>query len=290
MSPRPRDKRRQHRKTQQQRIGERWRQNAERARTRSRPPGEPTAVTRLHEQLFKANIDYTGKAEFRVDERGRIVAAALAGSGIADITPLKGQPLAALDAASLPVADLVPLAGMALKELYLEKSKVEDLGPLEGMPLEKLYLSETSVADLSPLKGMQLAELNLLGTAVSDLSPLAEARIEQLWLNRCPVRDITPLANHPLVSLTLEATDVADISPLAQIPTLQRLHIAETPVTDLSPVASLSLTRLIFTPGRIERGLDGVRDMSTLTEIGPSLERRLSPGEFWTEYDAGKFA
>ncbi|MCH5375765.1 MAG: hypothetical protein JJ992_17475, partial [Planctomycetes bacterium] len=69
---------------------------------------------------------------------------------------------------------------------------------------------------------------------------------------------------------------------------LQRLHIAGTKVTDLSPVARMQLTRLIFTPSRIEKGIDAVRNCESIGEIGTTFDNRMAPADFWKLYDKGK--
>ncbi|MFC1800187.1 hypothetical protein ACFL2Z_04680, partial [Candidatus Eisenbacteria bacterium] len=62
-----------------------------------------------------------------------------------------------------------------------------------------------------------------------------------------------------------------------------------TPVTDLTPLNGLNLTRLIFTPARITRGIDIARDMASIQEIGPTFENRVPPAAFWAMYDQGMF-
>jgi hypothetical protein len=56
---------------------------------------------------------------------------------------------------------------------------------------------------------------------------------------------------------------------------LQRLHIAETPVTDLSPLKGMRLTRLVFTPANITAGIDVAKSLP-LQEIGTRFRR---PGQ-----------
>ena len=128
--------------------------------------------------------------------------------------------------------------------------------PLKAMKLTGLYLNRTPVTDLAPLAGMPMEMLNLYETPVKDLSPLKGMPIKFLWLNRTKVSDLSPIATCPLVSLTLHRTKVADISPLRRVETLERLHIGETPVSDLTPLAKLKLSRLIFTPGTIKKGME----------------------------------
>ena len=95
----------------------------------------------------------------------------------------------------------------------------------------------------------------------------------------------------PLVSLTLEDTKVSDLSPLARHP-MERLHIAGTEVTDLTPLGTMRLKRLIFTPGKIKQGLDVVRQMDTLEELGTTFrdtfDNRMPPQTFWELFDKGE--
>jgi hypothetical protein len=66
---------------------------------------------------------------------------------------------------------------------------------------------------------------------------------------------------------------------------LRRLHIAESPVSDLTPLAGLALTRLIFSPAKIIAGMETVRKMKSLAELGTTLESRMPPAQFWRLYD-----
>ena len=80
-----------------------------------------------------------------------------------------------------------------------------------------------------------------------------------------------------------------DVSPLAKCPTLQRIHIGETKVEDLSPLKDMHLTRLIFTPSIVKKGLPEIRAIATLSELGVTLEGKMWPDEFWNQLDAGAF-
>jgi Leucine-rich repeat (LRR) protein len=256
------------------------------------PGGKPATVARvtprqLHTQIKLFNPDYNGKGQFWI-QQGQVRAAQLAGTGIGDLSPLKGLRLGALDLRVNPLSDLGPLANMPLVELYLEQTRVADLSALRGIALKVLYLSNTAVADLSPLSGMPLEKLNLLGTRVTDITPLKNMPLKMLWLNETPVTDISPLSGTPLMSLTLHRSRVADLRPLSHM-ALQRLHIGDTPVEDLTPLANLALRRLIFTPANISRGLEAVREMTSLSEIGTTFENRVPADQFWQRYDRGEF-
>jgi hypothetical protein len=239
----------------------------------------------LHQRLKLKNPDYQGQAQFALDPLIGLVGD-FNGSKISDLSPLEGIPFGALDLRGQGVSNLKPLQGMPLKLLGIEDSLVADLTPLKGMRLEKLYLNNTPVSDLGPLRGMPLKELMLVGTKVKDLKPLQGSPLQMLWLNNTQVFDISPLAGCPIRSLTLERTKVVDLKPLSKMASLKRLHIGETPVSDISPLKTLQLERLIFTPENIRKGLDVVRNMKTLTEIGTTLETRMPPEQFWSRHES----
>jgi internalin A len=250
---------------------------------------QPTELTvdEVHAAIKKMNPAYNGRGYFQIND-GKVVAAVLAGTGVTDLTPLKGMPIKALDLRGLPLNDLTVLHDMPLKELYLEDTDVVDLRPLQGMQLITLYLNNTKVKDLSPLLGMPLKQLNLFGTNVEDLSVLQGMPLEMLWLNETPVSDISPISACPIKSLTLHKTGVSDLTPLSNMVALERLHIAETFVNDLMPIKNLNLTRLIYTPKNITTGNQIPKEMKSLRELGTTFENRMSPEVFWKLYEEGK--
>ena len=197
------------------------------------------------------------------------------------VSPLRGLPVKYLDLTGTAVNDLSPLAGMPLEQLYLENTQVHELSPLAGMPLEILRLEQTPVADISPLAGLPLEQLNLYGTQVKDISVVREMPLNTLWLTDTQVRDLRPLEGLRLESLDIHGTPVRDLSPLRGMLSLRRLDIAESQVTDLSPLAGLMLERLIFTPERIEKGIEVVREMPTLKAIGTSFDGVQPASQFW---------
>lgn len=255
----------------------------------------PSSAEELKARLQERNPLF--RAEVGVETvEGKIVGVEIHDENLQDISPLAGLPLEFLDLAGCPVEDLYPLQGMPLRVLYLERTRVQDLNPLKGMPLVELRLNETPVEDIRPLAGAPIRRLYLARTKVRDLSPFAGSiYLDSLWLNDTPIEDIRPLATCPnLVSLTLAGTQVRDLTPLKGL-RLERLHIARTPVEDLRPLAWLRLTRLVFTPSRIKEGLDVVRRMPTLREIGTAFGEEdrglesdlLPPHLFWEQFDRG---
>jgi Leucine Rich Repeat (LRR) protein len=264
---------------------------------KAEPPGDkPSPITtedELRAAIKAKNPKFEGELVTQGDDQ-TLIAVGLNDPAIEDISPLAGLPLRMLDLSECHIADISPLAGMPLQALALENTGVADIGALKGMPLVRVYLAGSRVTDLGPLEGSLLTELNLLGTQVKDLKPLAKMRsLKMLWLNDTPVSDISPLAGLPLVSVTLAGTKVSDLGPLEKTG-LQRLHIARSDVTDLSPLKWMKLTRLVFTPERIKTGMEYARQMGSISEIGTSFgeegreDRMMRPQVFWRMYDAGK--
>lgn len=239
---------------------------------------------RVDRVILEANPGYRGEALYQI-QNGRVVALQLSGTTITNMPFLKDMGVQVLDLKGLNLKDLGQLEGLDLVELYAEDTGITDIEPLRGMELSQLYLSNTHVTDLGPLEGMPLEQLNLLGTHVENITPLEGMPLVFLWLNQTPVSDISPLTGCPrLMSLTLHKTHVRDLGPLSGTG-LERLHIAETPVTDLTPLGDLALKRLIFTPGNIRAGIDMIRAMESIDELGTTFENRMPPDVFWHLYD-----
>ncbi len=249
---------------------------------------EVNPLVRVHQALKAKNPNYNGRGQFRMTN-GKITIADVSRTGITDPSPLKELPLKALDICENPISDLSALSGMRLNQLALEATKITDILPLRGMKLTGLYLNRTRVKDLGPLNGMPMELLNLYETDVQDLSPLRGMPLKFLWLNGTKVTDISPVAQCPLISLTLHKTPVSDLSPLADNKILRRLHIAESDVTDLTPLKTMVLERLIFTPAKITKGMEIARNMKSIREIGVTLKGKMTPGQFWALYDQGQF-
>ena len=154
-----------------------------------------------------------------------------------------------------------------LIELRLNGSPVRSLAGLEGQPLENLYA---------------------VGTQINNISALAKSNLRQLWLTESPVSDFSPLEGLPLVSLTAHRTLVEDLSFVRKLPVIQRLHIGETLIEDLTPLRGLNLTRLVFTPSRIKHGIEIVRGLSNLREIGTKFDDQgrdiMPPEAFWAQF------
>lgn len=241
----------------------------------------------VHARLRAANPAYRNQAQFEMDSDVGLIGN-LGGCNITDLTPLKGIPFAALDLKGLQVSDLSPLKEMPLSVLGLEVTAVTDLKDLSGLRLSKLYLNGTAVSDLKPLSGMPITELMFVETYVKDLTPLRGMPLQQVWLSDTPVEDVSPLAESPVIYLTLDGTNVSDLRPLSKMSTLQRLHIGGTRVSDVTPLKGLHLERLVFTPKSIKTGLEVLRAMKSLAEIGTSLGTSMPPKKFWELYDQGK--
>lgn len=210
-------------------------------------------------------------------------------SKLADLSPLVGMHLRILLFDATDVSSLSPLKDMPLRHLDCSETKVADLSPLAGKNLFHLICRATKVSDLSPLKGMKLAVLNCQNTKIRDLSPLHGMPLTDLRCAGCNISDLSPLKGMRLQGFGCDLTQVSDLTPLHGMP-LEKLWIVATRVKDLSPLEGMKLTALYFTPRRITVGIDVVRNMATLREIGISRKSIWPAAEFWKKYDAGEFA
>ena len=151
----------------------------------------------------------------------------------------------------------------------IEKGRLSDLSPLKGMGLGSLVVSQTKVSDLSALKGMNLSFFLCDSTLVSDISPLR---------------------GMPLAHVNFHHTNVADLLPLSGSGMyLKGLVFSETPLSDVSPLEGMKLNQLVFTPKNIVHGIDVVRNMKTIEQLGTRGWPEFTPENFWKKYDAGEF-
>jgi serine/threonine protein kinase/Leucine-rich repeat (LRR) protein len=170
------------------------------------------------------------------------------------------------------VADLSPLRALAgLKRLSCGRthhSKLADLSPLRGLSLEQFTCGHNDVSDLSPLEGMPLTELTVAGTKVSDLSPLRGMPLAHLNFQSSPVTDLSPVRGMRLSVLNCGGSNVSDLSPIAGMPLV---------------------TLLTVEPQKITKGIEVLRQMSSLQTIGTDGNNQWPAAEFWKKYDAGEF-
>ena len=101
-------------------------------------------------------------------------------------------------------------------------------------------------------------------TRVADLSPLQGMPLEELHLNGTPAGDLTPLRGMPL--RTLELPDNSrDLTPLADCRQLECVTVrSQCP------------------------GIELLRSLPNLKQIGPDMSQLLPAAEFWKQYDAKK--
>jgi Leucine-rich repeat (LRR) protein/tetratricopeptide (TPR) repeat protein len=242
-------------------------------------------------------------------------------AGCSSLTSLKGverMPLTELtlsDCSSLQ-GDLSALEGMKLISLDVRNcSSLTSLKGIEGMPLTSLELQEcTSLqGDLAVLKGMKLTELNLgfsfgltglegvegmpltrldltnHGSLLGDLSALKGMKLVELILNNCSgLTSLKGLEGMPLTKLQCADTSFSDLRRLKGMQ-LTLLHIQRTKVADLSPLGRMELETICFTPKSITKGIEIVRGMTSVQQIGIRVDDLMPPEEFWKKYDDGEF-
>ena len=163
--------------------------------------------------------------------------------------------------------------GRVVTGLSFRSDEVVDVSPLRALPgLAKLFCGGSAegkgkLSDLSPLKGTPLTFLDCGVTQVSDLSPLQGMHLTGLWLTGSKVSDLSPLRGMPLTKLRCYVTNVSDLSPLQ----------------------GMQLTEIGLTPKNITKGMDAIRQMTSIQTIWIDGTLKWPPAEFWKKYDAGDF-
>ncbi len=263
--------------------------SSQNSNTENMPEISPSVslVDKIQEILSKANSNYRGQGKLH-EENGQIIAAEFPNCGLKDLSPLRGLKLQALDLSGNPVREIRHLRGMPLNRLFLEYTLVESLEELREANLVELRLNGSPVRSLAGLEGQPLENLYAVGTQINNISALANSNLRQLWLTESPVSDFSPLEGLPLLSLTAHRTLVEDLSFVRKLPVIQRLHIGETLIEDLTPLRGLNLTRLVFTPSRIKHGIEIVRGLSNLREVGTKFDDQgrdiMPPDAFWAQF------
>ncbi len=218
---------------------------------------------------------------------------------IKDVTPLKTvHDLSELNLSRNGITNLDELGfgslvGLPIKKLYLGENQIEDLTPLYDLAsLEVLDLRSNLITNVSPLENLiSLTELNLRDNDITAIEPLSvlheleylnihsnsnvsSARplesltgLKTLIMENVPLgEDVRILSNmRHLTRLNIANSNVSDISPLRQLTKLTSLNLRDNDVTDLSPLSGLrNLVYLnIYSNSRIQSFLP----LENLTEL-----------------------
>ncbi|MBD3240592.1 MAG: protein kinase [Chitinivibrionales bacterium] len=183
------------------------------------------------------------------------------------------------------VSDISPLKGLSLRALDLRSNEISDLSPLRGMPLRLLLITANPVSDLSPLRGMPLTTLDAEDCRITDIGPLAGLPLKSLGLSDNDIEDIRPLAGAPVSRLRLQGNRIASIEVLRGVETLQHLDLDLNPLADISPLQGLSIAQLQInwlpietvdalagmTVRELEMRHTRVSDLSPLRELGLTM-------------------
>ncbi len=183
--------------------------------------------------------------------------------------------------------------------------KLQELNPgfdgnethkIAGGVVTGIQFNTDNVTDISPVRALAgLTSLKCEGNLehkgkLFDLSPLRGMGLRNLQCSDTQVSDLSPLKGMPLTKLGFMGTPVSDLSPLRGMP-LTVMHFQGAGVTDLSPLDGMKLTEIWFTPKKITKGIDVIRQMKSIGNIGVGwgLGENSGPDEFWKKYDAGEF-
>jgi serine/threonine protein kinase len=258
-------------------------------------------VEAVSKKLMELNPGFDGKISNPGDgsgppvvQDGNVVELEILTDKVVDLSPIRALPeLRQLQCDSGQKTgqrlDLSPLNGMRIRGLRCACGNV-DLSTAKGLPLSDLACYNAGITDLIPVSGMPLRRLTLSGNwELTSLEPLKGMPLISLAVDNSQVADLSPLSGMPLTCLVCHVTKVADLSALKGLP-LEELYCHRTLITDLSPLAGMKLKKLTFTPTPELKGLQAIRQMDSLVEIGTAGEKMISSSEFWKQYDEGAFS
>ncbi len=257
-------------------------------------------VEAVSQKLKELNPEFDGKlssgwqeSSLPVVENGNVVELRIFTDNVADLSPIRAlSELRGLSCDSKQKTgrrlDLSPLYGMKIRALRCVVDNL-DLSTVNGLPLSELSCFGGGITDLTPVSGMPLYGLTLSGNwELTNLEPLKGMPLTYFWCDNSQVADLSPLRGMPLKTLICHVTRVADLSPLKGMP-LEELYCDHTLITDLAPLAGMKLKKLTFTPNPELKGLQSIRQMDSLAEIGTGQDKMLPSSEFWKQYDQGAF-
>ena len=179
----------------------------------------------------------------------------LSNNQIVDLEPLGKLPnLQNLKLDGNPVSDISAIDFTNLSDLSLSHTQVSDLSPLRAHgEFETLCLAGLSIGDEQLANFHAVNSLDLTGTRISNLESLRrlseveedDLLLKRLWIADTLVQDLTPLKFHSeLAYLDLSGTRVADLQGLKYLRYLKSLKLQGTRVRDLSPLKLLRLENL----------------------------------------------
>ncbi|MEZ4829318.1 MAG: hypothetical protein R3C61_23970 [Bacteroidia bacterium] len=221
---------------------------------------------------------------------------------VADISPLQGMSrLRLISFANTYVEDIGPLYNMYdLEKANFHHTRVKDLNPVRKLRnLHTLVFNNTPVAVLSPIRELTglhtlscgyskinnlsplrsltgLQDLSIHYTEVNSLKPIRDiSAIRSLNCDNCPVTDFEVLEAFPKLSIfSARKTSIADLSPVANS-ALTKLYLDNTPVSDISPLKTMSALRelsLLNTPVSQLKPLHNLANLHHLEISGKNFQ------------------
>ncbi|MEQ9318301.1 MAG: hypothetical protein RIF41_04045 [Polyangiaceae bacterium] len=142
---------------------------------------------------------------------------------------------------------------------------------LAGLPRADLGTSLSVVAaeplDLGSLVDHELVELNLIDPSLTSLARLPESDTLRVLTVQAPVRELGDMRRFPsLEKLVLRRTHLTDLTPLRAV-SLRDLHVTSLHALELAPLATMtSLETLLVRAMDIAsvEAVNGLRDLTTL--------------------------
>jgi internalin A len=189
-----------------------------------------------------ATVDFGDDAALEAEVRKKV------GKDAGGITPADLAQVKSINLSTAKVHFIDPCVFptmTAVKDVFLGPGEYDDLTPLQKLTnIESLRLAFSQVKDLHAIEGLKkMDRLDLSHTQVGDeeLKTVGSlVNVTELMLDEDNITDITPVSNlKKLERLSIKKTAVKSLAPIGQIKTLRFVYIADTPISDITPVQSL---------------------------------------------------
>lgn len=164
----------------------------------------------------------------------------LNGNNISAIRPLaKLEHIWELRACDNNICDISAVTGW--KEMYrleIDNNQILDISAVENLTELALFTaSGNQISDVSPLASCgNLVQINLSNNQIADISSLADTGITHMELANNQISDISALEGMSILYFDVCDNQVSDIGVVETWSFVEKLYIANNPITDLSPL------------------------------------------------------
>jgi internalin A len=212
------------------------------------PPSTASPIKMVKKRLASECKNGPSSVDFGDDEALEREVRRKVGKDAGAITPADLTSIKSINLVNAQIAQVDPCIFpmmTSLKDLFFGSGEYDDLTPIRKLTsLTSLRISFSTVKDLKPIEGLKrLDRLDLSHTLVGDedLKPVGSlVNLTELMLDEDSISDLAPLSGlKKLERLSIKKTQVKSLAAISGLSTLKFLYVADTPLTDITPVQPL---------------------------------------------------